>query len=184
MTATFIQDSNRLFDGLQEALKKDMANISIEANGGKSILFVFPPSDEADYIQEAPNRLKKDTYQIIDFRRSYEAFVSQIGQAEFDKIFSDLGQEIFFSQTMHPTLFDHIIEEIRNAYAANKIPVLVHTGLNVDYGFSNINFMEHEVVMNAKLPLIVFYPATFNENGTLKFLGKINASKYRCIVVK
>lgn len=183
MTASFIQDSNRLFDGLRAALKQDMANLSIQANGGRSILFVFPPEDEADYIEAAPKQLKND-YQIIDFRKSYEQFISEIGQDVFDSLLEDLGTEIFYSQTMHPTLFDHIIEEIRQALEAEKIPVLVHTGMLVDRGFTNINIMEHEVVMTAKLPLVVFYPATFDENGTLKFLGKYNASKYRCVVVK
>jgi len=183
MTTSFIQDNNRLFDGLRAALKQDMANLSIQANGGRSILFVFPPEDEADYIEAAPKQLKTG-YQIIDFRKSYERFVSEIGQENFDRLFQDLGTEVFFSQTLKPTLFDHIIEEIRQAYINENIPVLVHTGMVVDYGFSNINIMEHEVVMTAKLPLVVFYPATFDENGTLKFLGKINASKYRCIVVK
>lgn len=183
MTTSFIQDNTRLFDGLRAALKQDMANLSIQANGGRSILFVFPPEDEADYIEAAPKQLKAG-YRIIDFRKSYEAFISEIGQSKFDELLNDLGTEVFYSQTMHPTLFDHIIEEIRQAYQANLIPVLIHTGMTVDYGFSNINIMEHEVVMTAKLPLVVFYPATFDQNGTLKFLGKFNASKYRCIVVK
>lgn len=183
MTTSFIQDNNRLFDALRTALKQDMANLSIQANGGRSILFVFPPEDEADYINAAPKQLKSG-FQFIDFRRSYEQFISKIGQDTFDSLYKDLGTEVFFSQTMHPTLFDHIIEEIRQAYEAGMIPVLIHTGMTVDYGFSNINIMENEVVMTAKLPLVVFYPATFDQNGTLKFLGKYNASKYRCIVVK
>ena len=41
MTTSFIQDNTRLFDGLRAALKQDMANLSIQANGtdGASISF-------------------------------------------------------------------------------------------------------------------------------------------------
>ena len=51
-------------------------------------------------------------------------------------------------------------------------------------GFSNINIMEHQIVMRAQLPLIVFYPAIIVDKDTIKFLGKQIASKYRCIVIK
>ena len=66
---------------------------------------------------------------------------------------------------------------------AGKIPVLIHTGTIYGMGFSNNNIMEEKVVLSSRIPLVVFYPATV-ENGTIKFLGKQNASKYRCIVIQ
>lgn len=57
MASTYIQEHNRLFGDLTAALGRDLAHLSSEANGGRSILFVYPPVDEEKYIEEA----KKDS---------------------------------------------------------------------------------------------------------------------------
>lgn len=84
---------------------------------------------------------------------------------------------------MKKLFFYYIIKAIENSYQMNKIPVLVHTGAIYGMGFSNINIMEHRIVMSAQLPLIAFYPATVDKDN-INFLGKQIASKYRCIVIK
>ena len=52
MSSTFKYDHNRLFDNLESALKNDLASVAVEANGGKSILFVYPPMEDDEYIEE------------------------------------------------------------------------------------------------------------------------------------
>jgi len=42
--------------------------------------------------------------------------------------------------------------------------------------------MENELVMKAKSPLIILYPAT-QEGEQLMFLNSRPASKYRCMIV-
>ena len=51
MASNYIQDHNRLFGELTAALSRDLARLSAEANGGRSILFVYPPEDEEKYIE-------------------------------------------------------------------------------------------------------------------------------------
>lgn len=53
MSSTFQIEHNRLFDELREVLKTDIAHITGKANGGRSILFVYPPEDDDAYIAYA-----------------------------------------------------------------------------------------------------------------------------------
>lgn len=46
MSSTFQIEHNRLFGELREVLKTDIARITGKANGGRSILFVYPPEDD------------------------------------------------------------------------------------------------------------------------------------------
>ena len=50
MTQTFDIEYNRLFGELAATLKEDIVKIAGKCNGGKSILFVYPPKDEDAYI--------------------------------------------------------------------------------------------------------------------------------------
>ena len=68
MASTYIQEHNRLFGDLTAALGRDLAHLSSEANGGRSILFVYPPVDEEKYIEEAKQRYT-DGYEFIDLRQ-------------------------------------------------------------------------------------------------------------------
>ena len=42
MSARFDLDHNRLFSLLEETLSQDMTLLRLDANGGNSILFVYP----------------------------------------------------------------------------------------------------------------------------------------------
>ena len=159
MSSTFQIEHNRLFGELREVLKTDIARITGKANGGRSILFVYPPKDDDAYIAYARKNFNQENYK-------------------------EFGNEVFFSDNFYEeTFFYYIIKAIENSYQMNKIPVLIHTGAIYGMGFSNINIMEHRIVMSAQLPLIVFYPATVDKDN-INFLGKQIASKYRCIVIK
>ena len=70
MASTYIQEHNRLFGDLTAALGRDLAHLSSEANGGRSILFVYPPVDEEKYIEEAKQRYT-DGYEFIDLRQLF-----------------------------------------------------------------------------------------------------------------
>ena len=45
MMQTFDIEHNRLFNELTATLKEDIVKIAGKCNGGKSILFVYPPRD-------------------------------------------------------------------------------------------------------------------------------------------
>lgn len=184
MSSTFQIEHNRLFGELREVLKTDIAHITDKANGGRSILFVYPPEDDDDYIAYARKNFNPDEYSFIDLRILFTEFVSGQGEELLQEHYKEFGNEVFFSDNFYEeTFFYYIIKAIENAYHMNRIPVLVHTGAIYGMGFSNINIMEHRSVMSAQLPLITFYPAVVDKDN-INFLGKQIASKYRCIVIK
>ena len=82
MNSSFQFDHNRLFDNLENALKNDLASIQVEANGGRSILFVYPCDDDDEYIAEGKRRLSPDQYCFIDIRETFAEYVSEIGTLE------------------------------------------------------------------------------------------------------
>ena len=181
--STYQTQHLRMFEELKHALNMDMPKLAIEANGGRSILFVYPPIDDDSYISEARERFSTG-FEFIDLRSLLTEFINDMGFEEFKRLRSEIGNELFASNNYSEgTFYALIIQRITGAMEAGKIPVLVHTGTIYGLGFSNNNIMEEKVVLNSKIPLVVFYPATV-ENGTIMFLGKQNASKYRCIVIQ
>lgn len=183
MNSTYQTEHIRMFEELKHALKMDMPKLALEANGGRSILFVYPPRDDEAYIAEAIERFS-DSCEFIDLRSLLTEFMNDMGLEEFTRLKAEIGNEIYASNNYSEgTFYALIVKRITEAMAAGKIPVLIHTGTIYGMGFSNNNIMEEKVVLSSRIPLVVFYPATV-ENGTIKFLGKQNASKYRCIVIQ
>lgn len=180
--STYTTEHNRLFGDLQTALRADMAKISVQANGGRSILFVYPPIDEALYIDEAKSLLA-DECSFIDLRKLYVQFIDEYGVNNFKETFEEFGTELFASNNFDNTFLSLILDRIQSSYDVNKIPVLIHTGVIYGMGFRNTDIMEKPFIMTSKIPLVVFYPATI-DNDKIMFLGKEVASKYRCIVIK
>ena len=182
MASNYIQDHNRLFGDLPAALSRDLARLSSEANGGRSILFVYPPEDEEKYIEEAKKRYT-DGYEFIDLRELFTEFVDSKGLDKFKRQFKNMGTEVFVSQNYSEgTFYSHLMKRVVEVSSKGVSPVLVHTGVIYKMGFSNQNIMEDPNVMKFQNPLVFFYPATL-KNDTIYFLDKQPASKYRCVVV-
>ena len=180
---TFDIEHKRLFSELIATTEEGIVKISGKCNGGKSILFVYPPKDEEAYIAKAREDLV-DRSEFVDVRACFMQFLSNVGMDTFEENYEEFHEEVFFSQNFEDgTFFSALIEQIKTVFAAGKVPVLVHTGAIYGMNFSNINIMEHPVVMESRIPLVVFYPATI-EGDQILFLGKQPASKYRCIVIK
>ncbi len=183
MMQTFDIEHNRLFAELTATLKEDIVKIAGKCNGGRSILFVYPPKDEKAYITKAREVLT-DGYVFIDVRDSFKRFFDDLGMDYFVENYKDLKDDVFFSQNYEEgPFFATLIQQVKNVFALGKIPILVHTGTLYGMNFSNINIMEHPLVLASRIPLVVFYPATV-EDDQIMFLGKQPASKYRCIVIK
>lgn len=182
--SNFATDHNRLFSNLEHALTNDIATIAVQANGGRSILFVYPHEEDNEYIEEGRRRLSDDNYVFIDIREAFASFVAEIGEDQFNEMVETYGKEVYRSENYSEgTFFHYLMNKITEVLESDKSPVLVHTGALYDMDFSNIHIMEDPRILKAKRPLIVFYPATI-EGETIKFLGIQVASRYRCIVVK
>ena len=111
-------------------------------------------------------------------------FIDEIGIDDFKESYKDFGNELFASTNFQEgTFLSFILKAIKAAYKEGRIPVLIHTGTIYGMGFSNIHIMEQDIVMHSSIPLVVFYPATI-DNDKVMFLGKQVASRYRCVVIK
>lgn len=179
--SSYFVEHNRLMSDLKVILQSDLTRLSVDANGGRSILFVYPPIDEEAYIAEAKNELSNCIF--IDLRQLLVDFIDSFGIEDFKSSYEEFGTEIFSSSNFEETFLTCIMNAIRSAFTDGKIPVLVHTGTIYGMGFSNIHIMEQEDVMKSSIPLVVFYPATI-DNDKIMFLGKQVASHYRCVVIK
>jgi hypothetical protein len=162
------------------------SEIRLNANGGNSILMVCDPEQEPEYIDAIRKQMPDDAYDIIDLNSLLVEFVD-INKAELEENISLLKgsvHQVFKSPAGEegPDLFKMIIGVIRNSYANNKIPVLIHSGALYGSGIENIHIMEHEMVMKSSLPLIILYPAT-HHGEKLMFLGNRPASRYRCMII-
>ena len=183
MNSTYETQHVRMFDELKHSLKMEMPQLAIQANGGRSILFVYPPADNQAYIDEAKETLGSSC-EFIDLADLFTQFVDEMGYDAFQEAYREIGKEIYVSNNFSEgTFYSLIVKRISEVLSSGKVPVIVHTEAIYDMGFTNNNIMEEKVVLNSKIPIVVFYPATV-EGETIKFLGKQNASKYRCIVIK
>ncbi len=184
MSVTFAEDHNRLFSNLLDALKTDLTSLSRDANGGRSILFVYPPEQDNEYIEEGKKRLPADKFTFIDIRASLRLFIDNVGEDVFNENLETFGKEVYYSNNFREgTFFAFLMNEIAKVIESGMSPVLIHTGTLYDLAFSNIHIMEDPIILKSKLPLVVFYPATIDGEQIL-FLGKDPASRYRCIVIK
>lgn len=184
MNSTYDIKHNKMFDDLDLALKRDLSKLTTEANGGRSILFVYPPEDEDKYIAEAHKRLN-DKFIFIDIRQLYVQFIDNMGWADFAEGFSQDGNDMFKSSDYPDEDFIHLIlNEIKKVIDSKHNPVLIHTGSIYGMGFTNIDYMENETVTLSRYPMVVFYPGSIDSKGNVLFLNRQTASNYRCIVIK
>ena len=121
MSSTFKYDHNRLFDNLESALKNDLASVAVEANGGKSILFVYPPMEDDEYIEEGKRRLPADQYTFIDIRQALSDYTDEIGQDTFEAMYEEFGKEVYRSENnSEDTFFEYLMERIVKVFDEGK----------------------------------------------------------------
>ncbi|MFC1731452.1 hypothetical protein ACFL6I_14130 [candidate division KSB1 bacterium] len=172
------------FADLKAALDvRNRDQLKLKANGGNTILFAYPPEDGAEYIQEA--RLLFPELYFIDVSILFVQFIDDFGLEDFIQYYKDFNTSthlVFKSEDESIDLFDRIISKIGDAFKNQKIPVLVRIGVLNGTGIENIQIMDHKAVMEASLPLVVFYPSRIEDNKLL-FLGFRPASNYRCSMI-
>lgn len=183
MSSTYDIQHNKMFNDLELALKKDLSKLTSAANGGRSILFVYPPEDEDKYIEEAQKRFD-DKFIFIDLRQLFVEFIDSMGWGDFAEGYKQDKTDMFKSSSYPEDDFIHLIlKKIKEVIDSGHNPALIHTGSIYGMDFTNIDYMEDESVMFSPHPMVVFYPGTFDEKGNIMFLNVQKASKYRCIVV-
>lgn len=182
----YLEDHKHKFDNLLVGLdSSNRDQLRRKANGGNSIIFTYPPSEEKMYIEKGKEILSEDEYQFIDVSQILVRFIDIDGWTDFESYyndFSDTPHLIFNSEDEEKDFMDLIINEISEAENNNKTPILIRTGALYGTAIQNTNIMEHNVVMKLKHLLVIFYPSKI-ENENLYFLNFKLASKYRCTVI-
>lgn len=193
---SFLTEHKQKFDDLRAALHEDnRTQLRRSANGGNTVLFVYPPAEEEEYIAKA-KELYPDGH-FIDIADLFVKSIDLMGDEynDFDKSLQPLaGFTAFYKEHLSTPfkvftnehqncLFSLIVSEICSASQEGKITFLIHTGALEGTGIENVNIMEHNSVMSQGIPLVISYPATCR-NEELLFLNHKSASKYRCNLVK
>jgi hypothetical protein len=181
---SFLTDHKQKFDDLKVALHIDnRARLRRDANGGNTILFVYPPCEEGQYIDTAKN-LYPDAH-FIDISRLFVDYIDTVGLDEFVEYYMEYenATDQVFKNDMDVNLYQMIINDIKAASENNQIPFIIRTGVLYATGIVNQHIMENSDVLSLSHPIVFFYPAEFN-NDELLFLNCKPASKYRCKLVK
>ena len=180
----YIADHKQKFSDLNFNIE-NQDQLRRQANGGNSILFSYPPSEESLYIEKA-QELYADKAEFIDISKLLVNFVDEDGWESFAEYYNDFRNTphlVFRSDDPSTDLFDLIISAIKNACDSDKIPFLIRSGCLYGTGIENSNIMEHRDVMCLRHPLVIFYPSKISEDN-IYFLNFKPASKYRCTLVK
>ena len=181
---SFTTEHKQKFEDLLFQIK-NQDRLQLQANGGNSILFSYPPEEESKYLEHAAEMFK-DTAIFIDISKLLVDFIEKDGWDSFQSYYESLSSTphiIFKSDDPDPDLFDMIINAISKAIQDDKLPILIRTGVLLGTGIDNVNIMEHPEVMKSRHPLVIFYPSIIKDD-TLLFLNFKPASKYRCVLVK
>ena len=157
---------------------RDKQSIKMDAHGGHSVLFIYPPSEEITYMEKIRAEYSKD--EIIDISESFIEYIDQFGLNDFTSAYNDYLSE---PQKLFEDFLELIIKKIKKAGKKNKIPILVRTGVLLGTGIENISIMDSKIVHDLPIPLIILYPATEAGDKRLKFLNHKPASDYRSIVI-
>ncbi len=182
---SFLTDNKEKFEDLDLFLKSKNT-INRDANGGNSVLFSYPPDEEQLYIQEAIKKYSEKAV-FIDIGKLLVKLIDLEGWEEFKKHYQQMSPSshlLFYDRaSSDKNLLDLIIDSIKEAIAQQKIPFLIKTGALYGTGIENQVIMEHSLVLQMNKPLVIFYPATIEDNNLI-FLNFKPASKYRCKLVK
>ncbi len=181
---SFQAEHKQKFDDLKVALQaNNRTQLKRDANGGNTVLFIYPPNEEDPYIKKA-KALYPEAY-FIDISQLFVSYIDTVGWddfKEFYQAYETTPDQVFKNDDEH-NLFTLIRTEIQTAAEKDRIPFVIRTGALHGTGIVNQHVMEDSVVLGLKQPVVFFYPGKI-EKGELLFLNFKPASKYRCKIVQ
>ena len=180
---SFLTDHKKKLEDLRTALQSsNRMDLKRRANGGNTLLFVYPPEEEADYLALIKEEFS-DAY-FIDVAKLFVEAIDSTGWETFKEAFHAYENDLnkLFNNKDDNCLFNLIIKEIQTSLKNNKLPFIIRSGALQGTEIRNLNIMEHKVVLEANLPLVFFYPAIL-KNNELFYLNDHPASRYRCDII-
>ena len=181
---SFQAEHKQKFDDLKVALHaNNRTQLKRDANGGNTVLFIYPPNEENAYMKKA-KALYPEAY-FIDISQLFVRYIDTVGWDDFKEFYQayETTPDQVFKNDDAVNLFRMIQEEIQKAAETDKIPFVIRTGALHGTGIVNQHVMEDSVVLGLKQPVVFFYPGKI-EKGELLFLNFKPASKYRCKIVQ
>lgn len=183
----YLDEHKAKFDNLKAVLDvKNRTQLSLVANGGYSILFTYPPNEEALYLNKAKEVLDNDYFEIIDVSKLFVDFIDDYQLNDFIEVYNDLkpnSYKIFMDDTGSDTdLFDMVVNAIIETSNKGMIPVLMRTGVFYGTGIENINITQNSKINELNTPLLIFYPGEIKGDHH-HFLNAKQSSNYRCTII-
>lgn len=167
------------FKDLRFILKnRDKQSIKMDAHGGHSVLFIYPPQEETNYIKRI-----KEEYPKGEFINVAELLVDYVDQFGFDDFTAAYSEYESDPKKLFNEFIKTLIFRIENAGKENKLPILIRTGALSGTGIDNISIMDSQIVHRLPIPLVILYPATEAGDKRLRFLNFKQASDYRSVVI-
>jgi len=152
---SFQTEHKQKFDDLKVALHIDnRPQLKRDANGGNTILFVYPPVEEIQYIEKA-KELYPDA-RFIDISRLFINYIDTVGMDNFEEYYMEYenATDQVFKNDNDVNLYSLIINEIKTASDNNKIPFILRTGVLYGTGIINQHIMENSDVLRLRLPIV------------------------------
>jgi len=152
---SFQTEHKQKFDDLKVALHIDnRPQLKRDANGGNTILFVYPPVEEIQYIEKA-KELYPDAH-FIDISRLFINYIDTVGMDNFEEYYMEYenATDQVFKNDNDVNLYSLIINEIKTASDNNKIPFILRTGVLYGTGIINQHIMENSDVLRLRLPIV------------------------------
>lgn len=178
-----LKSMNAKFNEVNSSIKSGMSGLKSRAQGGNTIIVVYPPKEEERYFKEAKQRFPEREYKFLNLAK---LFVNQVDEREgIDELVqeTELLEEIPKNYFCEP-FAKRIRAEIIETTETGKIPILKRVGILVNLITLN-RIIEDGAIMKLQKPLIVLYPGIYHEEGgELYFLDSYRqASSYRAKVI-
>jgi hypothetical protein len=178
------KDIKQKFDDLRAYLNHSCnTTLKLESNGGNSILLVYPPEEEQNYLSRVQEEFSNCCF--IDIAIILTEFIDQFGLEKFVELYdaySPEPQKLFSSTKFENNFINLVISKITESVQNGKIPVLIRTGALFGTSIGNAVIIDSELVKSLSLPLVILYPGKY-EGEKLMFLNFHQASKYRSVII-
>lgn len=170
------------FVELSQVLRKGLSKMKPEAHGGNTILLVYLPQQETEYIKRAKEIYEGEDHRFINIATHLIDQVDNLGGPD------SLVQEIELAGEIPKRFFkdpfvERIKEEIIEAVGENKVPILIRVGALV--GIVSLNSILEDIkVLSLQEQIVVLYPGIYRSGGQLFFLDEHReASSYRAKII-